>query len=42
MMALLEALRPLQWSKNLFVFTGLVFAGKLSNPGLFLITKKKG
>jgi len=38
MMALLEALRPLQWSKNLFVFTGLVFAGKLSNPGLFLIT----
>jgi len=37
-MALLEALRPLQWSKNLFVFTGLVFAGKLSNPGLFLIT----
>jgi len=38
MMALLEAMRPLQWSKNLFVFTGLVFAGKLSNPGLFLIT----
>ena len=37
-MALLEAMRPLQWSKNLFVFTGLVFAGKLSNPGLFLIT----
>jgi len=37
-MALLEAMRPLQWSKNLFVFTGLVFAGKLSNPRLFLIT----
>ena len=37
-MALLEAMRPLQWSKNLFVFTGLVFAGKLSNPALFLIT----
>jgi 4-hydroxybenzoate polyprenyltransferase len=27
--ALLEALRPRQWSKNVFVFAGIVFAGRL-------------
>ncbi len=32
--ALLTAMRPLQWSKNLFVFAGLVFAEKLANPAL--------
>ncbi len=38
LMPLLEAMRPLQWSKNLFVFTGLVFAGRMSETGLFLTT----
>jgi len=38
LLALLEAMRPLQWSKNLFVFTGLVFAGKLADPQMFLTT----
>jgi 4-hydroxybenzoate polyprenyltransferase len=28
-MALLEAMRPRQWSKNVFVFAGIVFAGRL-------------
>src|SRR5206468_12127196 len=27
--ALLEAMRPRQWSKNVFVFAGIVFAGGL-------------
>ena len=27
--ALLEAMRPRQWSKNVFVFAGIVFAGRL-------------
>ena len=26
---LLEAMRPRQWSKNVFVFAGIVFAGRL-------------
>jgi 4-hydroxybenzoate polyprenyltransferase len=30
--AALVALRPRQWSKNLFVFAGLVFAAKLGDP----------
>lgn len=29
MPALLEAMRPRQWSKNVFVFAGIVFAGRL-------------
>src|SRR6185503_16026228 len=28
-MDLLEAMRPRQWSKNVFVFAGIVFAGRL-------------
>src|SRR5512138_2583804 len=30
--ALLEAMRPRQWSKNVFVFAGIVFAGRLFEP----------
>src|SRR5213075_457733 len=29
MPALVEAMRPRQWSKNVFVFAGIVFAGRL-------------
>jgi len=29
---LLEAMRPRQWSKNVFVFAGIVFAGRLFDP----------
>src|SRR5438477_4285600 len=29
---LLEAMRPRQWSKNVFVLAGIVFAGRLFDP----------
>jgi 4-hydroxybenzoate polyprenyltransferase len=32
-MAYLELLRPAQWSKNVFVLVGLVFAQRLAEPG---------
>ena len=32
MLALLEAMRPKQWSKNVFVFAGPVFASRLFDP----------
>lgn len=34
--AVLKALRPRQWIKNLALFAGLVFSGKLDNPAAFL------
>src|SRR4051794_11268412 len=30
---LLEAMRPKQWIKNAFVFAGLAFAGRVTDPG---------
>ena len=33
---LLEAMRPKQWSKNVFVLAGVVFAGRLFDPGSLL------
>ena len=30
--ALLEAMRPRQWAKNVFVFAGVMFGGKLRDP----------
>jgi hypothetical protein len=33
--ALSQAVRPCQWTKNLALFVGLVFAQKLLNPTLF-------
>ena len=36
MPALLEALRPRQWSKNVFVLAGIVFAGRLFDPQAIL------
>ena len=36
MMPLLQALRPKQWTKNLLVFAGVVFAQHASNPALLL------
>lgn len=35
---LLKTMRPYQWHKNIFVYAGLVFDGKLLNAELFLIT----
>jgi 4-hydroxybenzoate polyprenyltransferase len=32
LIAILEAMRPRQWAKNLFVFAGLIFAQKLFTP----------
>lgn len=34
----MEAMRPLQWSKNLVVFAGLIFAGRFHEGGLVLTT----
>jgi 4-hydroxybenzoate polyprenyltransferase len=34
--ALLEAMRPRQWTKNVFVFAGVVFAGRLFDRGALL------
>jgi 4-hydroxybenzoate polyprenyltransferase len=34
--ALLEALRPRQWAKNLLVFAGILFSRQLGDPELFL------
>jgi len=36
MTALLQALRPKQWTKNLLVFAGIVFAQHASDPALLL------
>src|SRR3954468_13945041 len=35
---LLEAMRPKQWIKNAFVFAGLAFAGKVTDPGSVAIS----
>jgi 4-hydroxybenzoate polyprenyltransferase len=35
-LALLLALRPRQWAKNVFIFAALVFAGRLEDPALVL------
>lgn len=34
--ALLEAMRPRQWAKNVFVFAGVVFGGRLFDPSSVL------
>jgi 4-hydroxybenzoate polyprenyltransferase len=34
--ALVAASRPRQWTKNLFVFAGIVFAAKITDPGRWL------
>jgi len=34
--ALLQSMRPQQWTKNLFVFAGVVFARKVTEPGPLL------
>jgi 4-hydroxybenzoate polyprenyltransferase len=38
MSALLQSMRPRQWSKNIFIFAALVFDKQLLNPGAFLRT----
>ncbi len=38
MRSLLKAMRPRQWTKNLFVFAALVFDGKLFHPSDFIRT----
>ena len=38
MRSLLKAMRPRQWTKNLFVFAALVFDGKLFHPNDFIRT----
>jgi 4-hydroxybenzoate polyprenyltransferase len=37
-LALLEGMRPRQWTKNVFVFAGVVFAGRLFQPPALLIS----
>lgn len=36
MLALVEALRPKQWTKNLLLFVGVIFSQHLREPGLLL------
>jgi len=36
LLALAEAVRPRQWSKNVFVFAGVIFAGRLLEPRALL------
>lgn len=38
LLALIKTMRPKQWSKNIFIFTALVFDRKLLNPSAFLHT----
>ncbi len=38
LIALLQAMRPQQWTKNLFVFAGVVFARKVQEPKLLLVS----
>ena len=34
--AILQQLRPKQWSKNLILFAGLIFAEQMRDPDLFI------
>jgi 4-hydroxybenzoate polyprenyltransferase len=36
MIALIESMRPRQWTKNLFVFAGIIFAQEADDPALVL------
>lgn len=36
LIGLLRAMRPKQWTKNMFIYAGLVFDGQLFNPDSFL------
>jgi len=38
LIALLQAMRPQQWTKNLFVFAGVVFARKVQEPKPLLVS----
>lgn len=38
LIGLLRTMRPQQWTKNAFVYAGLVFDGKLLQPNLLLLT----
>ena len=35
-LALIQALRPKQWTKNLLVFAGVVFAQLAGEPGMLM------